>query len=298
MNAIALSISNTPIRFDDSGRYCLNDLHKAAGGESRHQPAFFIRRDETKELIKELTPVIPGELNSANSQSLNPVVSVEGRKGGTYVVKELVYAYAMWISAKFHVAVIRAYDAMVSSQLSSNPLQLPEPKTKLALPNGLTLEQQDCIKALVKDRVQELPKEKQGGAAIRCWSAIKKKYGCSYKEVPADQFSSVISLVSRLPLVGELLDKHEQKGSTLEIDLDMPDGLRQLTLSFNSNPVLGGRWVLYHSGDALMIKPMGKGEFLTSSEKLAQYVGDSMGGMVDRRHLPKIIESAAKRLSA
>jgi len=37
--------------------------------------------------------------------------------------------------------------------------QLPEPKTKKALPGCLTLEQQDTIKALVKQRAEELPKK-------------------------------------------------------------------------------------------------------------------------------------------
>ena len=106
-----LVIAETPIRHDVAGRYCLNDLHRAAGGESRHQPAFFIRRNETEALVAEL-------LNSAKSQSSStaPVFSQPGAAGGTYVVKELVYAYAMWISARFHLEVIRAYDRLVTEQ--------------------------------------------------------------------------------------------------------------------------------------------------------------------------------------
>lgn len=103
-----LIIGDFSIRQDEDGRYCLHDLHKASGGAEKHQPAFFIRNKQTKDLIAE----IESEKHSANLQSA--VKTINGGNGrGTYVVKELVYSYAMWISAKFHLTVIRAYDAMV-----------------------------------------------------------------------------------------------------------------------------------------------------------------------------------------
>ena len=89
-------------------------------------------------------------------------------------------------------------------------VELPEPPTKLAYSGKLTLEQQDVIKALVKERAESLPKDMQAGATIRCWSAIKKKFGCTYKEVPAENFVNIISLISRLPLEGELIDEPNQ----------------------------------------------------------------------------------------
>ena len=103
-----LIIGDYSIRQDEEGRYCLHDLHKASGGAEKHQPAFFIRNKQTKDLIAE----IESEKHSANLQSAVKTIN-GGNSRGTYVVKELVYSYAMWISAKFHLMVIRAYDAMV-----------------------------------------------------------------------------------------------------------------------------------------------------------------------------------------
>ena len=111
-NAQPLVIGNFSIRQDEDGRYCLNDLHKASGGNKKHQPAYFVRNQQTKDLIE----IIEGENDDLQiCRSKQAVNSIRGKglEQGTYVVKELVYSYAMWISAKFHLTVIRAYDAMV-----------------------------------------------------------------------------------------------------------------------------------------------------------------------------------------
>jgi len=132
-------------------------------------------------------------------------------------------------AAKWKEAYINAFNKM-AEQLSSNPLQLPEPKTKKALLNGLTLEMQDCVKAIVRDRVAALPRHKQAKAAITCWSAIKSKYGKTYKEVEPEHFTSIVSLVGRLPLEGELIEKKAPMPQTdTEIILDCRRIVRELS---------------------------------------------------------------------
>lgn len=95
----AIVIDTITIRQDSEGRFCLNDLHKAAGGERRHEPNLWLTNQTTRELIQELTTPNTG---------IPVIESLRGRNGGTYVCKELVYAYAMWISPQFHLKVIRA----------------------------------------------------------------------------------------------------------------------------------------------------------------------------------------------
>ncbi|EAO9707285.1 KilA-N domain-containing protein [Salmonella enterica subsp. enterica serovar London] len=120
-------ISDIAIRKDTQGRYSLNDLHQASGSEQRHRPKYWLELQQTSDLIDEiLKGVIPpfnheSNSNSAKSQNWKPVTTKSGRYGGTYVCKELVYAYAMWISAAFALKVIRAYDALVSGNVEVKP---------------------------------------------------------------------------------------------------------------------------------------------------------------------------------
>ncbi|MCV2362483.1 phage antirepressor KilAC domain-containing protein [Paucibacter sp. DJ1R-11] len=110
-----LVIADHVIRQDAAGRYCLNDLHHAAGGLQHHQPGKFFANKAARALVAEVKRASP------NSES--PVLTVnDGRNNGTYVAKELVYAYAMWISATFHLQVIRAYDSLVSG--AAKPVEL------------------------------------------------------------------------------------------------------------------------------------------------------------------------------
>ena len=68
-----------------------------------------------------------------------------------------------------------------------NP-RVGHPKPTRALPNGLTGEQIEAVKKLHNALTKSAPKEAQARIAITLWSAVKSKFGCSYKEVPAEQF--------------------------------------------------------------------------------------------------------------
>lgn len=96
-----LIISNQAIS-QHNGLFSLNDLHKVSGGADKHRPTWFLRNQETKELI--------AEIESENQIAYHTING--GNHRGTYVCKELVYRYAMWISAKFSLMVIRAFDMM------------------------------------------------------------------------------------------------------------------------------------------------------------------------------------------
>lgn len=112
MNQV-LTIADTSIRQDAEGRYCLNDLHRAAGGEPRHLPALFFRSQKVKEYLEYLC--------CTETYNINPVETIQGRgrMQGTYVVEELVYEYAAWISNEFKHRVWQAYKALVRGQLET-----------------------------------------------------------------------------------------------------------------------------------------------------------------------------------
>lgn len=109
-------VCGVEVNRDPAGRFSLNDLHRAAGGESRHRPNYWLGLDQTQALIAELKKPTAGIPAVKEIQPVRSVPGAPSTGGGTFVVRELVYGYAMWISPAFHLTVIRTFDALATGQ--------------------------------------------------------------------------------------------------------------------------------------------------------------------------------------
>jgi len=100
----ALTVGETAIRQHD-GLYSLNDLHQASGWDDKHRPTFFLRLETTQALIQEIQ--CANQCADMHSAAINTVNG--GKHRGTYACKEVVIAYAAWISPAFQLKVIRVF---------------------------------------------------------------------------------------------------------------------------------------------------------------------------------------------
>lgn len=123
-NSRALVIGGTTISQDTEGRYRLNDFHAAAGGEARHAPSNWLKLNATSNLAS--------AIDKSLSVLQNPIPAIKTVKGssakqGTYVVKELVYAYAMWIDPNgVMAAMLKNVDDLASVLDALNNFEMPD----------------------------------------------------------------------------------------------------------------------------------------------------------------------------
>lgn len=150
--------------------YSLNDLHRASGSENKHLPFRFIRLETTKDLIE--------EIEQDNSNALKVI---RGAQGGTYACEELMLAYAMWISPKFHLIVLRAF------------LNLHKKSTAL-LPNTITPEQQQAIQSAVQQA-----HHRTGLHWQEIYRQLKSAFKVAkYDQIPQSQFGNAMAFIMNL----------------------------------------------------------------------------------------------------
>lgn len=175
----ALTIGSSAIRQAD-GLYSLNDLHKASGGEEKHRPTFFLRLDQTQALI--------AEISRADVHTLKTVIG-KGKEQGTYACKELVIAYAAWISPAFHLKVIRVFLAQAGR----------------TLPESISKAQQGELATLIAER---FPSGKDRPYA---WSRFNNHFRlASYKDLPASRFEEACEYIKQMPELVPALPKPKQ----------------------------------------------------------------------------------------
>lgn len=211
-----LVIEGISVRQYEGDRYCLNDLQRAAvaaPNETRSSRSLevyeFMRRVETVTMIDLLNKETTGNPRIA------PVITVSGRNGGTYVCKELVYAYAMWISPAFNLKVIRTFDRLSSKvQSPVNPsadkmqagvILLGFMRKELNLSNSSVLGACQKLQAaaglpnLAPDYAVDTPSDAVDGSSrpTMSLSTILKEYSIPVSPVEAYKRLSALGIVER-----------------------------------------------------------------------------------------------------
>lgn len=115
--AHSITVGGTTINQDQNGRYCLNDLHRAAMAQGKatesHRPGNFLKSAGVEAFV--------GALDTATNRAVSGIPSVEtkeGRNGGTYAVELVVMRYAAWIDPEFEVKVYQTFQAVAHDRLA------------------------------------------------------------------------------------------------------------------------------------------------------------------------------------
>ncbi|UJA01468.1 KilA-N domain-containing protein [Acinetobacter johnsonii] len=223
-NSQPLIIGEFSIRQDEDGRYCLNDLHKAGGYLRKDRPGFFIENEKTQELIAAIEDENYDAGNPASCKTAVNIIRGRGKEQGTYVVKELVYSYAMWISAKFHLMVIRAYDALVMEWMIGGK-------------QAISPEQCGILYNIVHTRAGG-----NQGLIRQMWSRLKNhfKYSASYRELRAIHFEDAKHYLEVMDLKGKTEAK-EPEVKALPYPPEVIHVAQQIHQEFKS-----GRYSFWH----------------------------------------------------
>ncbi|HEX8610179.1 MAG TPA: KilA-N domain-containing protein [Telluria sp.] len=107
-----IDVAGVAIAQDQAGRYCLNDLHKAAmlakKATESHRPGNFLK---TADVVK-FAQVLSDATNVA------PVETIKGgTRQGSYGVELIVMRYAAWIDPAFEVQVYQTFQAAANGTL-------------------------------------------------------------------------------------------------------------------------------------------------------------------------------------
>ena len=107
-----LVINNIEVKSNEDGLFSLADLWRSTGNNKNKKPSKWLSLKGTIGKIDYLC------LDRKRALSNQQVIS-KSVHNYTYVCKELVYSYAMWINDEYHFKVIHAFDALVVGEFAT-----------------------------------------------------------------------------------------------------------------------------------------------------------------------------------
>ena len=113
-----VTIGNITINQSENGLYLLTDLWKASGALKKDQPNKWLNLVDTQRY----TSYLGTKTESLNKSRYFEIILGKGKEQGTYVCKQLVYSYAMWISPAFHDLVITTFDDLLNAATAEQVL--------------------------------------------------------------------------------------------------------------------------------------------------------------------------------
>ena len=316
MSSLALTFNNSPIStINHNSQIWLTSVELAKALDYAHENAVTKIYNRYKdEFTDSMSTILPStQIGShGDSSGVQRIFSLRG-------CHLLAMLSRTKIAKEFRKWVLDILD----NQLSSNPLQLES--------STITKVQEGVLFNKVKDIAG-------GSGKIRAelWSRFQKHYSLSsYKYLPADKYEDAIQYLEAKQkeylgnvemfyisskeiedrvktLVGELVEKPKQ--DALTINLKFPDGMRTMTMQFETSEFQHGRWLVSLMDGNLSIQAMTEYELSMTMDQWIRYATRDLGYVVikkDEFHvgnfvmeqlpahlLPILVEKAGRRLSA
>ncbi|MGJ8525174.1 hypothetical protein LMG33818_000882 [Halomonadaceae bacterium LMG 33818] len=203
-------IAGHEIAIDEHGRFNLNAIHKASGGEAKNRPSMWMQNKQAKELINEVA-------SQSRNSSFAPVEAYRGGSHpGTFAIDLLAVSYAGWISPKFQLQVNQVF-----LDYRMGKLKAAEADQQQALPSPLTPAHQLGIQKEIGVRVYECVKDESNRPkafkAIHRYLKNRFEVG-SYKDIPDRDYTQALAAVHAAPLEGEWIEAQPKP----ELDIHFP----------------------------------------------------------------------------
>lgn len=114
-------IAGVEITTDEHGRFNLNALHRASGGDRKNGPSHWLSNEKTLELVEKL-----GQRLTDTENPVSPINVIKGGLNqGTFAHELLAVSYAGWIGPDFQLDVNQTFIDYKTGKLSQQSMILP-----------------------------------------------------------------------------------------------------------------------------------------------------------------------------